>query len=1399
MTDYIGDSGDNTLTGGNDDDTFTGMAGNDTLTGGGGNDVAIYTGNLSKYTFGYDDGFIIQDINTSDGDDGTDTLNSVEMLQFADGNITLIEQFIEFRVNTTTADFQGQPAITALADGGFVVTWTSNIQDGSSYGVYAQRYDATGAAVGSEFLVNTTTASNQEDSAVTALTDGGFVVTWASGEDGSGFGVYARRYEANGAAVGNEFRVNTTTASNQQDSAITTLTEGGFVVTWESHNQDGSGSGVYAQLYDAYGSTVGSEFRVNTTTTSDQQNPAITALPLGGFVVTWESWTQNDDNLFGIYAQRFDENGTAIGGEFHVNTTTEGSQQFPVITALTNGGFVVTWMSVAQEDGSGNNAYAQRYDMNGATWGSEFLVNTYTQGDQSYPAITANDFGDYVVTWTSADQDGSGQEIYAQLYSVVGAEGDEFRINTTTASDQYDPAIIALPGGGFVVTWTSNGQDGSNSDVYAQRYDGSYNPEVIYTLIGDEGDNVIIWNDSENVVLRGVAGNDTLSGGSGHNILVGGEGNDTLYGGAGIDNANFSGNIMDYIFGYDGGLTVTDTNPGNGNEGTDTLNEIETLQFADSGISVRVSEINMDNFHNPDAIATLAGGGFVITWSSLGKDGSGYGVYARLFDETGTAISGEIAVNTTTQGSQDSSVITALANGGFVVAWDGRGTGDTSGVFARLFDKTGTAVSGEILINTTTANSQVRPDIAALADGGFAVTWDSINQDGSLYGVYTRLFDGAGVAVSGEIAVNTTTANFQQHSAIIAQANGGFVVTWESYNQDGSGDGVYSRLFDGTGTAISGEILVSITTSGHQSNPAITALADGRYAVAWEGYGSSDNGGIYVRLFDAAGTAVSGEIAVNITTKGSQNYPAITALADGGFVVTWSSQGQDGSLYGIYALRFNADGTPAVRPELTGDDGDNVITWNDSEDVALTGAGGNDTLTGGNGDDELSGDEGNDNLDGGAGNDTLVGGTGHDVLLGGTGTDNLDGDSGNDILNGGGGRDTLAGGADDDTYIIDSSGDRVIEDAVSGVDTVVSSIDYTLGIHLENLILTGSRNSNGTGNTQDNSLTGNNGNNMLDGDAGNDLLNGGSGNDRLYGGTGNDILDGGAGRDALTGGAGNDTYIIDSRGDRIIESRSGGVDLVTSSVSHKLADHIENLILIGSDNIDGIGNRGNNIITGNSGDNRLDGGTGHNTLIGGDGDDTYIISKRGINEVIEATDGGFDTVRSSISHRLDDNVEVLILTSKGSISGTGNALDNTIIGNSGNNKLYGGAGNDTLCGGAGNDVLIGGTGEDSFVFDSFMGKNNIDFIDDFNTVEDRIHLDGTIFAVLGDPGNLNPDYFVSGINLVRAQDADHHIIYNTSTGMLYYDEDGTGGSAAVHFATLVGSPNYVTTDNFLIV
>ncbi len=391
--------------------------------------------------------------------------------------------------------------------------------------------------------------------------------------------------------------------------------------------------------------------------------------------------------------------------------------------------------------------------------------------------------------------------------------------------------------------------------------------------------------------------------------------------------------------------------------------------------------------------------------------------------------------------------------------------------------------------------------------------------------------------------------------------------------------------------------------------------------------------------------------------------------------------------------------------QLLGGDGDDTLLGGTGVDV-LTGGAGNDSLNGGDDDDQLLGGDGNDTLIGGAGSDVMIASIGNDSLNGGDGGDTLMAGDGNDTLNGGAGADVMIGGSGDDIYYVDNTGDVITENSNEGTDTIRSSVSYTISDNVENMTLTGTDAINGTGNVLDNRIIGNTAANTLSGEAGNDYLSGGAGDDQLLGGDGDDTLLGGTGVDVLTGGAGNDSLNGGDDDDQLLGG-DGNDTLLGSAGSDILTGGVGNDLLNGGD--------GDDLLRGEDGDDTLVGGAGSDFMTGGAGNDTYYVDNGG-DWITENAGTDIDIIRSSISYTISDNVENMTLTGTDAIDGTGNVLDNRIIGNTaantlsgqaGNDYLSGGAGADILNGGEGNDTLTGGDGSDTYLFGNNDGRDRI--------------------------------------------------------------------------------------------
>jgi Ca2+-binding RTX toxin-like protein len=324
--------------------------------------------------------------------------------------------------------------------------------------------------------------------------------------------------------------------------------------------------------------------------------------------------------------------------------------------------------------------------------------------------------------------------------------------------------------------------------------------------------------------------------------------------------------------------------------------------------------------------------------------------------------------------------------------------------------------------------------------------------------------------------------------------------------------------------------------------------------------------------------------------------------------------------------------------------------------------------------------------------------------------------AGNDYIDGGKGADQMSGGTCDDTYVVDDVNDQTFELVSQGIDTVLSTLSWTLAANTEQLTLLGKGKVNGTGNALSNKLTGN--------DASN-------------------ILDGGLGDDAMAGGAGDDVYLVDSTRDTVTELAGGGIDTVEAVQSYTLGANTENLRLSGYSSSVGRGNVLNNTIWGGyssndtlygmDGDDILHVNGNGETLVGGKGNDTYSSQSTGtvLINVVELANGGIDTFISiNISHTLAENVENLVLLADAG-TGTGNQLDNIITGSSrnyqtlyglgGNDTLYGEGGIDTLDGGLGADKMYGGTGKDQYFVDNVRDK-----VIELSSVFDGDHVNSTI-------------------------------------------------------------------------
>jgi hypothetical protein len=348
----------------------------------------------------------------------------------------------DFVVNTTTSGNQATPKAVELADGKIAVVWADGSQSGwdaSGSAIRAQILSSTGAAVGSEILVNAYTFGNQYDPDIVARPDGGFIVSWtddrASVQNGvPGFETFVRSFNGSGVGLSEGFTTvgfeAGATLASETDPVLTRLANGNYAVAWTETNAafgDGNSSSVKVQLWSSSGSSLvslGATVVANATTAGAQISPALTGLAGGGFVVTWidGSVTGGDTSSWAIRAQVFNAGGNKLGGEFLVNTTTNDAQYAPQVTSLADGGFVIFYEDLSTAASTSYDLLGQRFSANGQKVGSEFLLNSSLAGAQWHVDAATLADGRVVVTWEDGGGVGdvSGYGIHAKILDPFG-------------------------------------------------------------------------------------------------------------------------------------------------------------------------------------------------------------------------------------------------------------------------------------------------------------------------------------------------------------------------------------------------------------------------------------------------------------------------------------------------------------------------------------------------------------------------------------------------------------------------------------------------------------------------------------------------------------------------------------------------------------------------------------------------------------------------------------------------------------------------------------------------------------------------------------------------------------------------------------------------------------------
>ncbi|WP_422368596.1 Ig-like domain-containing protein [Pelagibius sp.] len=1214
-----------------------------------------------RYDFTPDAGFegeasFSYTVTDSDGQTSTTTIS----LQIGGNRTDAYASQGEVIVNTEAWGNQHEVALAALADGGFVAVWEDEHAEGyRDSGIRAQRYDKYGSVVGSEISVNSQTWEDQRDAAVTALSDGGFVVVWMSDVFPESE-IRAQRYGSDGTPVGAEVLVSPDDHSDHHQPKVVGLADGGYLVVWAGQ---GGQEQYHARRFNALGQSVGGIIdvaEVNHHYSEPPNPPAVASLEDGGFVVVWQDFDEPAEDYY-VLAQRYDASGAAVGDEISVSGIATYDQDSAAVMGLPTGGFVVVWETGT---GSSNEIVGQVFDAEGIPQGDVFPINTYSLGNQNNPAISLLDDGGFIVTWTSRVS--NSYEIRAQRYDAASVPvGEEFQVNDYTSGAQYDPAIAGLLDGGFAIAWESNGQDGDDYGVVAKLFRPVFGTEmaVVGSVAGD--------------MLVGGAGADSLMGAGGADTLLGAAGADTLDGGDGSDTASYEASAAAV------NIDLTAGTASGGDAAGDVLTNIENLVGSGQGDVLTGDGLSNlleggdgdDTLDGADGTDTLIGG----TGADVLDGGTGFDTAS--YENSAAAVSIDLAGASASGGDAagDSlSNIEGLVGSDFADSLQGSTAGNKlrGGVGA---DTLGGAGGADTLLGGLGDDSLSGGGEDDVLVGGAGA--DTLAGGG---GSDLASYEGSTGGVSVDLAAGTASGGDATGDVLTGIEN----LAGSGHADSLTGDAVANRLAgrDGDDSLAGGA--GSDTLVGGAGADVLSGGADvdtASYEDALQGV-SADLGGT------AGSGDAAGDIFADIENLSGSNHDDTLSGDAGANVVS----GQDGG-----DILFGREGNDS----LLGGAGNDVLEGGSGTDVLDGGAGsdaasyqgssaavcvdlGAGTLAGGDAEgdsligienvigsdyaDTLIGDAAANVLEGLGGDDTLSGGAGDDALFGDGGADILDGGAGADFIDGGDGFDVV-------TYESSTSGVSVNLEQGSGA-----------GGDAEGDVLTGVEDVVGSG--DDDTLVGDGLENSLSGGAGADVIDGGFGDDTLVGGLGADTLEGSLGYDIASYEDSAAAIAVDLYGGTADGGTAAGDSL--SGIEGISATAFDDT-LAGDDEANWFrGGEGQDAMAAAAGDDTLIGGAGADTLDGGDGFDTVRYDESAAAVAVDLAFGtglGGDAEGDTLSA-----VEAVFGSSHNDTL-TGDGSGNLFVGQSGNDSLDGGAGNDTLVGDEGADSLVGGAGDDTLM------------------------------------------------------------------------------------------------------
>ncbi|WP_176599358.1 hypothetical protein [Sphingobium sp. 15-1] len=871
----------------------------------------------------------------------------------------------EFDVNSTYSRTQAQSDAASLAGGGAILVWVdADFNTTAGRFLKAQIYGADGARLGTEMTL--VAGSSFINPAVTGLEDGRFVLTWEGLTS-----VQAQVFDATGAPVAPAFTVSPAGISADRPD-VTALDGGGFAISWHDTRTSGgdiSGFSVHVRSYDANGAAIAPESLVNVVSNGNQADSAITALSGGGYVVTF---TDRGAGWL-IKGRIYDASGAAVGSEFIVSTATSGvSSVESSVTTLANGGFAVAWYESDAVLGSGHRI--QLFSASGDRIGSQITVPSGFSGTQVGPKVASLADGGFAIAWTANStplSDGSGRAVFVQVFDAGGqAAGDARLVNNQASGDQFDPSITALGSGGFIVSWTDLGGAGADDDQVKARV---FTPQYPVTITSDGGGDVasVMAAENQSIVTQVVATTD----GSPADIRYSIDGGD--------DAALFTIDPLSGILSFANA-------PDHEYPGGDGDNLYSVRVRAGNAVygDVQTLSVSVTNVNEAPVISSHGGS----TSVALSRPENALAVTTI----TATDVDGD-AVHFAITGGPDAALFAIDAQSGvlsFVNAPDFEAPVDFAEdnfytVIVSASDGTLSAMQ-RVEIVVEDVNEAVR----ITSYGGTETVSLAIQENGQA-AADVRANDPDGDAISYTVtggadaalfAIDAATGALRFKSApdfeapsdvdrnnsydVIVSASDGSLSATQRFAIAVQNDNEVARI-----TSFGGTDAVSLIVNENQQAAALIAAADPdgdaiSYAVT---------GGADAALFSI--DPATGALRFN-------SAPDFEAPADAGLnnVYDVVISASDGHLSDSQTLAVTVSDVPEAAT-IIGTAGNDIISTSRTVAGQSFATIYNDRIEGRGGADTISGGAGNDSLDGGAGNDRLAGEAGADILTGGLGTD----------------------------------------------------------------------------------------------------------------------------------------------------------------------------------------------------------------------------------------------------------------------------------------------------------------------------------------------------------------------------------------------------------------------------